>query len=220
MVTLKEKLKYDAAIPAQSIASGTVTSAYYDTSGYDSSLFILNTGPIADTKKAILQIMENDVAGATGAAELTGYTSTVEAVVKATAMKVYVNTPDNDDAVTINGLTFTKKAAKDDTKREFTTVAELVAQINLWIPGCTASVTDTSYASLISTNPGALAFTAETTDSTKLAVSLEEGIASVEVPEGAGERWLAAKVTTDATIVCSVTLIRGNARKLPVTQAA
>ncbi len=219
MIRAKEKLKIDTALTPQAIASTNVTGPYFDLSGYDAALFILTTGAIADGHKATLQIMGNDVAGSSGAAAITGYAAEIEAVNGATIAKVYVNSPDNDDAVTINGVTFTKKAAKDDSKNQFTTVAELVAQINAGVDGVTASVADTNYALVISTNPGDTVITMSTTDSTKLAVSVVAAVGYVDVPALEDFRWVAAKVTTDATITCDVVVIRYDARRLPVTQA-
>lgn len=218
MVKLYEKVKVDTALTPQAIASSNVTGPYFDMQGYDSALFILTTGAIADGQKATLQIMGNTVAGSSGAAAITDYAAEIESPDDVTIGKIYVNTPDNDDACTVNGVTFTKKAAKDDDENEFTSVAELVAQINAAGLGLTASVTDTNYATIISTIPGAVAITLATTDTTKLAVSTIAAVAYVEVTEGIGKRWLAAKVTTDATITCDVVLIRGLARRLPVTQ--
>lgn len=218
MIMLKEKIKVDTALTPQAIASTNVTGPYFDLTGYDSALFILTTGAIADGQKATLQIMGNTVAGSSGAAAITNYAAEIEGANGAAIGKIYVNTPDNDDAVEVNGVTFTKKSTKSDANREFTSVAELVAQINLHVPGVTASVTDTNYATIISTNPGAVTVTLGTNDTTKLAISIVAAAAYVEVPASVGKRWVAAKVTTDDTITCAVTLIRADARKLPVTQ--
>jgi hypothetical protein len=218
MIKLYEKTKVDTALTPQALATSNATGPYFDMQGYDSALFILTAAAMASGKTAKIEIMGNSVAGSSGAAAISGYTATITAPTKVTIGKIYVNTPDNDDACTVNGVTFTKKAAKDDDENEFTSVAELVAQINAAGLGLTAAVTDTNYATIISTVPGAVAITLTTTDATKLAISSEEAVAYVEVTESAGKRWLAAKVTTDATITVGVTLIRGLARRLPVTQ--
>lgn len=217
MIKLLEKLKIDIALQPTSIATTNVTGAYHDLTGYDSALFMLHTSAVANGKKATLQIMGNSQAGSTGAAALTGYAAEIVGSAKAAIAKIHVNTPDNDDAIKVNGLVFTKKAAKDDDAREFTTGAELAAQITAQCEGLSASESG-GYVTIISEDPGKTVITL-TDAAAKLVPSTVSAVAFVEVPEGAGKRWVASKVTTDDTIVCAVSLVRGHARNLPVSQA-
>lgn len=214
---LYEELKVD--IPIQAVAlNGNTTSEYFDLSGYDRGLFVLNCATIDDTETAKIEVFGADEADGTGGALITSHTATITSPIKGTIGYIHVNTPDNDDAVTVNGVTFTKKASKDDDANEFATVADLVAQITAAGLGLTAEVDNTDYALITSTVPGRK--TVSITDAAaKLVPSLKSAQAFVEVDESAGSRYVAAKVTTSAEIVCSVTLIRGGARNMPVSQA-
>lgn len=217
-IKLYEKTKVDIPIQAVSLTGNTI-SKYYDLSGYDRGLFVLNCAVMADEVTAKIEVFGADVAAGTSGALIASHTATITSPLKGTIGYIHVNTPDNDDAVTVNGVTFTKKAAADAVAREFTNVAELVAQITSHVPGVTAAVDNTNYALLTSTVPGAT--TISITDAAaKLIPSLRAAQAFVEVQESAGKRFVAAKVTVSAATVCSVTLVRGDARRMPVAQAA
>jgi hypothetical protein len=218
MIKLYEKLKVDVALQPGAVNDTNVTGPYFDLAGYDSALFMLETGAIADTKKATIQIMGNTQAGSTGAAAITNYAAEIVGSVKAAIAKIHVNTPDNDDAITVNGLIFAKKATKNDASRHFTTGAELAAQITSQCEGLSASESG-GYVTIISADPGKTVISLEDA-ADKLVPSTVAAVAFVDVPEGAGKRWVAAKVTTDANITCSVSLVRGHARNLPVVHAA
>lgn len=217
-IKLYEKTKVD--IPIQSVAlDGNTTSKYFDLAGYDRGLFVLNCATIADTETAKLEVFGADEADGTGGALITSHTATITSPVKGTIGYIHVNSPDNDDAVTVNGVTFTKKATKDDAANEFATVADLAAQISAAGLELTAEVDNTDYVLITSTVPGKT--TVSITDAaTKLVPSLKAAQAFVEVDASSGSRYVAAKITTSAEIVCGVTLIRGDARNLPVSQAA
>lgn len=217
-IKLYEKTKVDIPVQAVSL-TGNTTSKYYDLSGYDRGLFVLNCAVMADEVTAKIEVFGADNAAGTSGALITGHTATITSPVKGTIGYIHVNTPDNDDAVTVNGVTFTKKAAADAAAGEFTNVAELVAQITALVPGVTAAVDNTNYALLTSAVPGET--TISITDAaTKLVPSLRAAQAFVEVDESAGSRYVAAKVTVSSATVCSVTLVRGDARNMPVTHAA
>ena len=216
-IKLYEKTKVD--IPVQAVEmTGDTTSRYYDLNGYDRGLFVLNCAIMADDVTAKIEVFGADVAAGTGGALIASHTATITSPVKGTIGYIHVNNPDNDDEVTVNGVTFTKKASADAAAREFTNVTELAAQITTHVPGVTAAVDNTNYALLTSTVPGETAISI-TDAADKLVPSLRSAQAFVEVDQSAGKRFVAAKVTVSAETVCSVTLIRGDARNLPVTQA-
>ena len=219
MTTMYDRVKVDPALVPQSIASTNVTSAYYDLSGYDSAIFVLSAAVMAKDATAKVEVFGSDAADGTGAALITSHTATITSPTKVTRGYIHVNSPDNDDTVTVNGVTFTKKSTKDDDAREFTAIAELAAQIILHVPGVTASIDNTAYLIVEAVDPGATTITLTSTDAAKLVVSSLSAVAFVEALSAAGKRYVAAKVTTVGTIICGVGLIRGIARRLPVTQA-
>jgi hypothetical protein len=216
--TLHEILKQDVALAPQSLATTNVTSPYFDLSGYDSATFILTAAVMAAAATAKLEVFGAAIAGGSGGALIADHTATITSPTKVTIGYIHVNTPDNDDTVTVNGIVFTKKASVDATAQEFTNIAELVSQINTYVDGVTAAVDNTNYVILTSTDPGKTAITLATTDAAKLVVSSLAGVAVVQVLATAGKRYVAAKVTTVGTIICAVDVIRGHARNLPVTQ--
>jgi hypothetical protein len=218
-IKLYEKMKVD--IPIQAVAlTGNATSKYYDLSGYDRGLFVLNCAVMGDTETAKIEVFGADNAAGTSGALIAGHTATITSPVKGTIGYIHVNSPDADDEVTVNGVTFTKKATKDDAANEFVTVADLAAQITAAGIGLTGTVDNTNYVLITSTVPGETVVTI-TDAATKLPPSLRAAQAFVEVDETAGSRYVAAKVTVSASggTVCSVDLIRGDARNMSVHQA-
>jgi len=216
-IKLYERMKVD--IPVQAVAlTGNTTSKYFDLSGYDRGMFVLNCAIMADAETAKIEVFGADNAAGTSGALITSHAATITSPVKGSIGYIHVNSPDTDDAVTVNGVTFTKKTTKDDAANQFATVADLVAQINAAGLGLTAAVDNTNYALITSTVPGKNVVTI-TDAATKLPVSLRSAQAFIEVDESAGYRYVAAKVTVSASTTCSVTLIRGDARNMPVAQA-
>lgn len=218
-IKLYEKTKVDNVIAAKSRTTGNETSRYFDLQGFDNGLFILNCATMARTNTAKIEIFGADAADGTGGALIASHEATITSPTKMTIGYVHVNSPSNDDTLTVNGVVFTKKASADAAEREFNVIAELVAQINASVPGVTAAVDNTNYVLLTSTVPGATTITLAASNDTRLVTSGQAAQAFVEVSEQRGKRYVAARVTTNATVILSVDLIRGNARRLPVQQA-
>jgi hypothetical protein len=215
--SLRESLKVDVALAPQAIASTNVTSPYFDIQGYDSALFVVVTGAIAVTKKAVLAVWNNGVAGSSGAAALAGYTIDIAAHVKSAIATIAHSTPDNGDTVTINGVVFTKAAAIEAGTTKFNTAAELNTLINATFSDITSTESGGTI-TLVSTDPGKTGITLASSEVTNLVPATVAAVGFIEVPAPVAKRWIAARVTTDATITAGVTLIRGDARHLPVSQ--
>jgi hypothetical protein len=218
MKIIRDRIKIDPALTPTSLASTNLTTRYYDLKGYDSALFVLSTAVMAAAATAKIEVFGADVATGVGGALITGHTATITSPTKVTQGYIHVNSPDNDDAVVVNGVTFTKKASVDAAARQFTNIAELRAQIISHVPGVTATIDNTNYLIIDPVNPGALTITLAS-EAAKLVVSSRNAVAFIEALSAAGKRYVAAKVTTTATVICAVDLVRGIARKLPVAQA-
>jgi hypothetical protein len=218
MKTLFDRLKVDPALVPQSIASTNVTSRYFDLSGYDSAVFVLSAAVMAAAATAKVEVFGSDAADGTGGALIASHTATITSPTKVSVGYIHVNAPDNTDAVTVNGITFTKAAATDNAAREFLNIAALKAQIDAQVPGVKATIDNTNYLIVEPVNPGATTITLFSDDA-KMVVSSRAAVAFVEALSGAGKRYVAAKVTTTATVICGVDLVRGIARRLPVKQA-
>ena len=216
--SLREALKVDVALAPQAINDTNVTSPYFDIKGYDRALFVVTTGAIATTKKVVLAVWNNAVAGSSGAAALANYTVDVAAHTKSAIATIVHSTPSNGDTITINGVVFEKAAAVEAGTTKFNTAAELNTLINAAFSDITATESGGTI-TLVSTDPGKTGITLASSDVTNLVPATVAAIGYVEVPAPNAKRWIAARVTTDDNITCGVTLIRGDARHLPVGQA-
>lgn len=225
MEKIYESVKIDQALAPVSLASTNSTGDYFELKDYRQACFILETGALAATKTAVLQIMEATDAAGTSAAAITTGVATITANTSVNEATITLATVLNTESIVINGLTFT--AHTDTTtlaSRQFAIdgtdtadAAALVTCINdptYGVPGITAS-SSSGVVTLKSTDRGATALTVSSSDST-FTIATTKAQAYVDLDHFAlsnGFSHVAAKVTTDATIVCGAVLLRGQARE-------
>ncbi len=226
MNKLYEELKIDVGLEPISLATTNKTGEYFHLADYRKGLAVLGVAGMAITKTAKLEIYEAINAQAGSAQLLPSADVTITANTLVSSMTLTLATTLNTHTVIINGLTF---LAHTDTTvladRQFSISGndgadgdELVLCINdatYGVPGCTAS-NNAGVVTLISTVPGALLFTAAQGVGATITCATLHGQAYVELDSLSLTdtfTHVAAKVTTDATIVCGVTLLRGGQRK-------
>ncbi|MBE9546756.1 MAG: hypothetical protein IMF10_04560 [Proteobacteria bacterium] len=225
MNKLYEALKVDIGLAPVSLATTNKTGEYFCLADYRKAIAILQIAGMAATKTAKIEVYEATNAEAGSAALLTGATATITANTLVASMTLTLATVLNSHTVTINGLLFT--AHTDTTTvadREFSIsgndtadATELCVCINdptYGVPGCTAS-SAAGVVTLISTVPGAVVFTVTETGATITLATLHAQ-AYIELDAlslTASFTHIAAKITTDATIVVGAVLLRGGQRK-------
>ena len=222
MQKVREGIKFDIGLAPQSLASTNATGEYFDFLDFREALAVMYVGPAAATKTAILAIQEAKDSSGTSAQALSGATVTHTAnassnIITATLVSVAAN-----DTIVVNGLTFTAKTSADLSAREWdqsgsdtADAASLVAGINdvtYGVPGVTAS--NSSGVVTLKSDDGDLAITATETGTTITLADIDSQ-AAVDLSHfdlSDDYTHVACKVTTDATIVASVALLRGDSR--------
>lgn len=143
------------------------------------------------------------------------------------ARKILIEDCDNwtdDDTVTINGVVFTKKEAKDDDENQFATGADLAAQINAAVSGVTA---DNALGDVTVTVDDPIdcmtveASIAEAENDAGVSVMEASVIAEAhiaELGEGYDHVYLNFDDTGAGTVSATVIAVMGNTYHLPVKQ--
>jgi len=217
MEKIIERVKIDTGLLPQSIASTNVTGFYLHLSKFRMIAFVLMTAAIAATKSAVIQLMQAKDEAGTDAKVITGATVTISPYVNAVSASIDLTSVANTDIVTVNGTDFTKAAAASGTA--FSTPAELAAAINANVDDVYATVAG-NVVTVRSADGAADVTLSKTEVAGTITLATVSGMGMVEVePEDLdienGFEYVAAKVTTDATIVCAVQAIRGNGRYTP-----
>lgn len=228
---ISDEIRFDVGIAPFSRTTGNTTGRYYKVDGYHNFLAILQTGAVALTKKAKIELIQATSAAGAGAKAVTG-APLGEAVggVLDTAETLTLATVLAAEAITINGLVFTAHATvTNKSLRQFSIggddtvdAAALASCINdpqYGVPGVLA----TPAAAVITLVPASRygkAITCTTIPST-ITVACTETQAYAEATIHAmdlagGFKWIACKVTTDATILVGATLLRSHAKHSPV----
>jgi hypothetical protein len=238
--------KFDVGLVPTSIASSNLTGLYFSMVGVDRAVFVCQYGPLATTGTVSLQILQGqDVVGTgsavlakavatTGATEITHVaackTLTFATLVAGTT--VTVTAYKKNSATALYSILYTAQAgATNIPLRQFqvlnvsdtTDAGELLKCLN-----------DATYGTLgiYWTNSSGKLTGQATDDSTTFTITCSvdnatdvraepQGQLIVEVDSAAmsvGFGWLAAKVTTTATVVCGVTLVRHASRFSPNAQ--
>jgi hypothetical protein len=229
MELVSERTKLDVALVPQTITNTNVTGLYFPVRDFHRICMHLQVGAMAATKVATLEIFQG--IGRTGAsgALIAGATATITANTKVTKATIACGTVLDGETIVINGLTF--KGDTDTTTvaaREFSIsgdntadAVELAICINdptYGVPGVIATA-DTGTVTLVATEPGETYLTI-VPGAAKYTVATLEASAVVEIDNldlTATFDHVAAKVTSTATGICSVTLLR-EARTQPPAQ--
>lgn len=220
MNALYEANKIDVALVPQTITNSNVTGRYFSLTDFFKALAILQVGAMAATKVATLELFEGVTAAGTGGVLITGKTATITANTFVKKATITTNTVIAADYVEVNGLRYTAHGTVTDvTLRQFScetgnneTAAQLVICLNdpTWgVPGLTASAAS-AVVTLGATEPGETLISTVTSGAT-LVLATTEAQAYVEI-DGmdltAGFDHVAAKVTSTATGIVSVLLLR------------
>jgi len=217
MERIIEREKIDTALLPQSIASTNKTGFYLHLSSFRQIVFILLTAAIAAGKSAVIQLMQATDQNGTGAKVITSATVTIAPFVNAVSASIDLTSAANTDVVTVNGTSFTKAAAASGT--DFSTAADLVTAINANVSNVKASASG-NVVTVASIDGKADVNLGKTENAGTITLATVAGMGMVEVEPSDldienGFEYVAAKVTTDATIICSVQALRGRGRFTP-----
>jgi hypothetical protein len=228
MERLYDKIKIDAAIAPVSLASTSATSLYYRANEFRKLGFIISAAAIAATKTVVAQVVQATDSAGTSSKNVTSATATITANSKVKRATLTLSGAAATNTCVINGLTFTGAAATSYSDREFIAsgtdtqdAAALVLCVNhatYGVPGVTAS-NASGVVTLTATEPGDISISV--TGGTNITAATLDACAYIEInaedlDKNNGFKYAAITVTTDATIVAGVNLIRGDARYSPI----
>ncbi len=223
MKRLSEEVKFDIGLAPQALDNNNVTGKYFPLAMFFAAVAKLALTAMAAGTTAIVEFLQaQDAAGtnAKGIPTTVGQTAiaTITANVLVNEMTVTVGAPNNGDTITINGVVFTKAAATAAATREFADAAGLETCVNsaaYGVPGITAS-NNAGVVTLRSTVPGHTAITAAKTGAAlTLATTLAQAYIDLlreALDTTQGYTHVAVKVTTTATSVIGVELLRYRSR--------
>ena len=225
MERISEAVKVDIGLAPQSLVSTNATGSYYSMANYRKVLAHLVTGTIVAAGTVTVALFQATSAAGAGSKAITNATATLTANTNDVSADIALASMGSADTFTINGVTFTKGASTVASTRTFVDYAGAAADINdatYGVSGVTAVVANTSHIVLTQTSPRYPAITVTHTNSggtitssTDLAQAYVEVEAS-QLDQNNGFYYVAAKVTTaGATVLCAVSLLRGEARNLP-----
>lgn len=207
----------DIGLLPQSLATTNATGSYLSLKDFGMIAFVMITGAIAATKTAVLQIMQAKTAAGGSAKALTGATVTVTACDESVSASADLTSVANTDVVTVNGVDFTKAAATDASANEFADADGLVTCINAYFDTLVASAA-TNTVTITSVDGKADVTLSKTENAGTITLATVSGIGMVEVRAEDldlenGFEYVAAKITTDATIVAGAVAVRSQARR-------
>ena len=229
MKRINEIVKEDIGLTPQSLASTNNTGKYFLMQNYRQCLLHLVTGTIVAGGTVTVSFLQATDAAGSNAKAITNATATVTSGTKDISADVALASVSTGDTVTINGVTFTQGSTVV-ASRTFADAAGLVlciASSTYGVPGVTGTVANTNHVVLTSTVPGETAITVSRANvGGTITLSTVEAQAYVEVEVSQLDTqnatygpfiYLAAHVVTgSATVLCAVSLQRGQARYLPV----
>jgi len=223
MKALYKRAKVDIGLVPKTLNNTNSTGKYFPMHMFNKALFWLLGGAMAATKTTRIEILQAKDANGTGAKAITDAEATITANTAVTAATLTLSSVQANDTVTINGVVFTAATAADAANQKFAVGANDTA--------CAASLAEVINAAGLgikaTSSSGVVTVVAEddatitiTNASATITVATTEAEAFVEVDVGSldlanGFEYVAAKVTTTANTVVSVTLIRGDARFEP-----
>ena len=229
-----EHNKVDLGMAPTSLASTAKTGPYYSMANYTKAAFLVMVAAIADTKTVIAQVLQASDAAATGAKVITGAVATITSPLLASKILITTTTVIDTNVITVtttrNGIASVQIFTCEDTTpvaadgefasgaNDTAAMVNLAAVINSLLPDCLA-VPSTNTITITSRDPGRVVIGITAATGT-MVPSIVECAAYVEIED----TWLdddndfdhvAIRVTTDATIVCSSTLVRAGGRYSP-----
>jgi len=223
MTLLQETIRADAGLSPRSLATTNATGDWLPLTAYRGALAMLQVGAAATAVTAQLEILEAKDAAGTGAQAIAGATRTVTVPTKMQRATLTLATVLDGDSVTINGLTFTGKAAPTAGTREFSqagtdtadaaALAALVNDSTLGVPGVLA-IAAAAVVSLVGTGETAITITAPAATITPACVAAAAIVELDHFDLSAGYTHIAIKVTTVGTALVGVALLRGDPRDL------
>lgn len=223
MKPMYKRTKVNIGLVAKALNNSNTTGRYLGMLMFRKILFWLTGAAMAATKTTKIEILQAKDAGGTGAKPITGAEATITANTEVTSATLTCATVIANDAVTVNGITFTAAAAENLPNHIFAVgaddtacAASLVKAINAAELGITAT-SALGVVTLVADDETVI--TIEDPANTITAATLEAQ-AYVEVDVGSldlagGYEYVAAKVTTTANTVVSVIAIRGDGRFEP-----
>lgn len=229
MNKLSDNLKIDIGVVASSIASTYVTGAYYRMDNFRKALFTINAAVMAATKTVVAQVYQATNAAAGSAKVITKATCTITANSKAKGVTLTPRSATSGDSVIINGLTFTGASATTLANREWiatgndaadaTALCACINDATYGVPGVLATLS-TDVVILTATEPGDASITIGTIVGGTITASTNRADGFIEIDASDldtanGFNHVALRLTTDATIVCGSSLIRGGERYTP-----
>lgn len=216
---LTEHVKIDVAMEPISLASTNNTGTYHSMKGLKRAVFCFFAAAIADTQTVVAAVFEAKTAAGGSAQALTSATATITSPAAMTKGLLTGNTiATASTVVTINGTVFTcEDTTPDEDAGEFASGAndtaacvELAAVINHLLGDTILATASTTTVILESKDPGKTTITITDAHGTIIPSALEvQGFVEIDAAQLTDEfTHVALKLTTDATIVCSGTLLR------------
>jgi hypothetical protein len=223
MKPLYKRAKVDMGLVPQALNNTNKTGRYFRMDMFRKAMFWLLGGAMAATKTTKIEILQATDSDGTGAKAVTDADATITANTAVTSASLTVATVLATEAVTVNGVVFTAAAAEDLPNHVFTVgandtacAASLVKAINAAGLGITAT---SALGAVTLVAEDGVTITIEDAAATITAATVEaQGYVEVDVSSldiAGGFEYLAAKVTTTANSVVSVTLVRGDGRFEP-----
>lgn len=229
MNRIYDEKKLDVGLRPTSIASTSATGSFFNMENNRVLGFHINAAAMATTKTVVGQIVQATDASGTSVKNVTGSTCTITADTQVKVATVTLATFTATNVIVINGLTFTAHASTTTVaNREFSIAgtdtqdaAELVTCINdatYGVPGVTAS-SALGVVTLVLTEPGVGSITVVGVATIGVAATVEADayleIETDQMDTNNGFTYAALKLTTDATIICSATLVADRTRYTP-----
>lgn len=225
MERMIESAKVDLGVVPQTLNNSNVTGSYYAAKDYRRALAVLQVGALAATKTAKIEVFEAQDAAGTGAQLITGAAATIAANAAVTEMTIALASVVADEAITINGMTFTAKATLDTAPvsgifnidgNDTADAVQLAALINdptYGVSGVTATA-NSGTITLKSTVPGETLLTASSAASTfTIATTKAQAYVDLDgLPLSAGFSHIGCKITSTGNGGVAALLMRGNAR--------
>ena len=222
MKSLYKRAKVDIGLVPQTLnnTNSTSTGKYFPMHMFNKALFWLLGGAMAAEKMTKIEIWQAKDANGTDAIAITNAEATITANTAVTAATLTLSSVRANDTVTINGVVFTAATDANAAKQIFAVGATCAESLAEAINAAGLGIKATGSSGVVTVVAEDDATITITDASERITVATTEAEAFVEVDVGSldlanGYEYVAAKVSTTANTVVSVTLIRGDARFEP-----
>lgn len=226
MTLVQELLKVDIGVTPQALNNSNVTGAYFPLRDFRRAVAVLHGGAMAATKTTTIEFLQaKDALGTDSKALDPACSSTVIANTNVSETTLTLLSVTSGDEVTINGVIFTAHSnTTTAANREFSVsgndaadASELIALINdatYGVPGIKASA-QSAVITLKAVIPGETLLTVSADSTITIATTKFQALVEASHFDLDYENEftnIAAKVTTTANSVVSVSLLRGDSR--------